>query len=325
METLYISRKDLESLQGSNPDVNNFIANALKNAPRQDAVFTREDHMLKELSLIRSAMRSPRRVQTYNDYKIPAGPSDPSAQVVAIHVTDRGQPQEPDQAGQTSITVSGPSPSPSEQSRGENNQPLREEQAPRRRPALGPPRRSYSVMDYEPLPHHHRPSSRMTLMDLPGELHMAIFDFLDAIDSTCLGLTNKHFYTIHRRMHGSVPLSARRDGPNELEWAWHVAGAPTRTVPAPVATTPSASEHDHAALSRLRVRGQAYCRKCGVTRCELYKHLKGWIGDGLEYCEVKQRFGPVAPEGARVFCHRSVPSNPRKCGRHHGKGKVVLR
>ncbi len=48
-------------------------------------------------------------------------------------------------------------------------------------------RRSYSVMDTEPLPHYHRPSSRLALMDLPNELHFAIFDFLDMIDSTCLG------------------------------------------------------------------------------------------------------------------------------------------
>jgi hypothetical protein len=33
-----------------------------------------------------------------------------------------------------------------------------------------------------------------------------IFSFLSANDSTCLGLTYKRFYTIHRSLHGTVPL-----------------------------------------------------------------------------------------------------------------------
>jgi hypothetical protein len=191
---------------------------------------------------------------------------------------------------------------------------------PRLRPSLGPPRRSYSVTDREPIPHHHRLSPKMNIMDLPGDVHYAIFDFLDPVDSTCLGLTNKHFYAIHRRLHGSVPLSTRRNGPNELEWAWHVAGGPAKSSCPPISLQ-AASE-----LSRLRVRGQAYCRKCGVTRCELYKHLGGWMGDKMEYCTITEKFGAFALPDAKSHCSRGMPSNPNRCARHYRrKNKVGLR
>jgi hypothetical protein len=79
------------------------------------------------------------------------------------------------------------------------------------------------------------------------------------------------------------------------------------------------------ALAQLRVRGQAYCRKCGVTRCELHKHIQEWMGEGAEYCSIKQKFGPAAPEGARPFCYLSKPDDPHRCGRHRvRKSKVVL-
>jgi hypothetical protein len=173
------------------------------------------------------------------------------------------------------------------------------------------------------------------MMDLPGELHYAIFDFLDPIDSTCLGLTNKHFYAIHRRMHGTVPLSTRRDGPNELEWAWHLHIAAKGTAvdrnPAVFVTadgtgqakTQEEREKEKHALARLRVKGQAYCRKCGVCRCELHKHIQDWMGEGMEYCSVKQKFGPVALEGAKPFCYMSTPRDPTKCGRHRVRKDTV--
>jgi hypothetical protein len=195
-------------------------------------------------------------------------------------------------------------------------------------------------MNYEPLPHHHRPAPRgsgaLSLMDVPGELHYAIFDFLDPIDSTCLGLTNKHFYAIHRRMRGTIPLSARRDGPNELEWAWHlhIAAKGSAVDRSPVvfetadgsgqAKTREEKEKEKNALAKLRVKGQAYCRKCGVCRCELHKHIQDWMGEGMEYCSVKQKFGPVALEGAKPFCYRSTPKDPRRCGRHKVKKDTVL-
>ncbi|KAB5511338.1 hypothetical protein GE09DRAFT_1165378 [Coniochaeta sp. 2T2.1] len=175
------------------------------------------------------------------------------------------------------------------------------------RPALSPSPRSYSMMNYEPLPHHHRPLPRssdgLSLIDLPGELHFAIFDLLDPIDSTCLGLTNKHFYATHRRIHGTVRLSTRRDGPNELEWAWHLhmatKGVAIDRHPAVFVTadgsgqakTPEEKEREKLALAKLRVKGQAYCRKCGLCRCELHKHIQSWMGEGLEYCSVKQNLG----------------------------------
>ena len=196
----------------------------------------------------------------------------------------------------------------------------------------------------------------MALADLPGEIHYSIFDFLDPIDSTCLGLTSRHFYAIHRRMRGIVPLSARRDGPNELEWAWHnlhispkslkitaeVSSVPSsfalkddccdppaqaqrQTTDLTLASEPtshtvfrpsSPGAPSSKALAGLRVRGQAYCRKCGITRCELHKHIQDWMGPAAEYCSVKQKFGPVASHGAKPYCYMSKPSDPDRCGRH---------
>jgi hypothetical protein len=171
-------------------------------------------------------------------------------------------------------------------------------------------------------------------MDMPPELHYAIFDLLDPIDSTCMGLTNKHFYAIHRRLHGTVPLSTRRDGPNELEWAWHLHQERDRAVdrsPAPSGPaeggdglTAQQREQERNALARLRVKGQAYCRKCGVCRCELHKHIQEWMGEGMEYCIVRQKYGPVAPEGSKPFCYMSTPRNPNRCGRHRVKKDIVL-
>lgn len=174
-------------------------------------------------------------------------------------------------------------------------------------------------------------------MYLPSELHMAIFDFLDPIDSTCLGLTNKHFYSIHRRLHGSVPLSARRDGPNELEWAWHLHFAgraelyktPLVVVDGSGADEKTAEDQERErirALTALRVRGQAYCRKCGICRCELHKHIQEWMPEGMEYCSVKRKFGPVAGEGSKEFCYLSSPRDPGRCGRHRvRKDRVELK
>lgn len=252
---------------------------------------------------------------------------------------------------------------------GRPSQPVAKDTALIRRPPLPPPRRSYSVMDVEPIPHYHRSSARMTLMDLPAEIHYTIFDFLDPIDSTCLGLTNSHFYAIHRRMRGTVPLSATRDGPNELEWAWRLANlrispqmmalsalsagmlsvtsAPaskdayhetpvqqTTHVPnlVPVAQAvlptppllPLAGTSMAKSLTQLRVRGQAYCRKCGITRCQLHKHIQAWMGEETEYCSVKQKFGPVATEGAKPFCYMSKPGDVNRCGRHRTWGSKAV-
>ncbi|KAJ4388473.1 hypothetical protein N0V85_007519 [Neurospora sp. IMI 360204] len=267
--------------------------------------FTREDHRRKEMSLMRSGKRVPRRSQTFQEYHIPQPP------LFTLHTIQ--QLPEEDVVKQPVVSVKERiQPKPTE-----------EKVTVQRRPALGPPRRSYSVTDRLPLP---VPSVGKLLLDLPPELHMAIFDFLDPIDSTCLGLTNKHFYAIHRRMHGTVPLRTRREGPNELEWAWHLAGTVRKSAPSsPVEEKSEEESKKSLSLSQLRVRGQAYCRKCGVTRCQLHKHIQEWMGDNMEYCSIREKFGPIAPEGAKSYCYMSKPGDKTRCGRHFvRKSKVVL-
>jgi len=124
-------------------------------------------------------------------------------------------------------------------------------------------------------------------MDLPAELHFVVFDFLDPIDSTCLGLTSRHFYTAYRSRHPSrVPLNQRRRGPNTLESAWEVLGPVTA------------------------------CRYCGIYRCELHKHIREFMPGRYEYCAVRGVFGLKAKEGAKDGCFRSNPPKPMMCGRH---------
>lgn len=276
----------------------------------------RDEHRAREGTVTRGNKRPPKRSQTQYEYRLP----QPPAGAYTVY-TIRQQPQ---------IAEHPPTPTAkpsSDSSNNNDNQEIAERaRTPRRRPPLGPPRRSYSVTDQQPIPHHHRPSARLTLMDLPGELHYAIFDFLDPIDSTCFGLTSTHMYAIHRRLHGTVPLTIRRDGPNNLEWAWHQAGNTIRNssaAPAVPLTAPVAEDEKNAALLRLRVRGQAYCRMCGVTRCQLHKHVQEWMGEGFEYCSVRQKFGPVAHEGAKSYCYMSKPGDKRRCGRHFVRRTTV--
>ncbi|KAK8045059.1 F-box domain-containing protein [Apiospora rasikravindrae] len=221
------------------------------------------------------------------------------------------------------------------------------------RPLLPSPQRSYSVMDYEPIPFIQLPGEKLQIMHLPAEIHFAIFDWLDPIDSTCLGLASRHFYAIHRRMHGTVPLSARRQGPNDMEWAWRLAGPllDLEKNKAQGITTTKAQEqaqadavhamavkfqqqqHDREAshgsaatsssLAALLPRGQVYCRKCGISRCELHKHIREWMPAGMEYCEVSQKFGRKAPDNARKTCYRSSPRHPHRCGRHTRQQRAV--
>ncbi|KAL2264940.1 hypothetical protein VTJ83DRAFT_7450 [Remersonia thermophila] len=277
--------------------------------------------------------RTPRRAQTYDENFLPSH----LFALVASPVPSPSPSSSPSPSPPTPDNgLHAPSAPPS-QPAAEGDQDADRQRAPTRRPPLGPPRRSYSVTDKPPGPHrrhrhrhrHGRPDydHGLSLMGLPAELHYVIMSFLDPIDSTCLGLTSKHFYAMHRRLHGTVPLTARRDGPNDLEWAWHWAGS---VVPkeGPARGTPRGApggQEEKTALARLRVRGHGYCRMCGVTRCELHKHVQEWVGEGLEYCSVKQKFGPVAPEGARSYCYMSRPGDPSRCGRHKGKSTVQLR
>lgn len=177
------------------------------------------------------------------------------------------------------------------------------------RPPKPPPRRSQSVTDKEPecSPNQPRPSTRISIVDLPPELLYTILDFLDPIDAVCLALTSPKIYDVNRRKNPKVPLSSRYSGPNNLEWAWrggqHVTGK----------QQPAAEGH------RIRVNGQVYCRKCGVDRCELHRHLKGWMGDGYEYCEIKERYGKPASSDAKPYCYMASPKDRHRCGRHSGK------
>jgi len=265
-----------------------------------------------------SGRRAPRRSQTYQNYQIPEPPR------FILH-TIRQEPTDEERASISAQKQEEERPDAPKAITKDAQRP----QHPPRRPPLGPPRRSYSVTDREPIPHHHRLSSPtgLKLLDLPSELHFAIFDFLDPIDATCLGLTNKHFYAIHRRMNGTVSLSTRRDGPNELEWAWHLSSRISPSMPSPLDGAKSLEEKQGASgsLSQLRVRGQAYCRKCGITRCQLHKHIQEWMGEDMEYCSVKKKFGRTAPEGAKSYCYMSKPGDSSRCGRHWvRKSKVVL-
>lgn len=181
--------------------------------------------------------------------------------------------------------------------------------------------RSYSVMDYEPVPFTHQPGTTLQLAHLPAELHYALFDFLDPIDSVCLALTSRHFYAVHWAMHGKVSLASRREGPNDMEWVWRHAG------PFLFGNKASSNAKQNS-LAMLSPRGQVYCRKCRTARCELHKHIREWMGadrDGraLEYCVVTERFGCAAPEGAKGFCYRSSPRHPNRCGRHTRNQRAV--
>lgn len=52
-------------------------------------------------------------------------------------------------------------------------------------------------------------STRSYLLALPPELHLEIFRHLHPVSSTCLGLTCKEFYPIHKKLHGVVRLRDR--------------------------------------------------------------------------------------------------------------------
>ncbi|KAI6784461.1 uncharacterized protein J7T54_006506 [Emericellopsis cladophorae] len=260
---------------------------------------SREEHArrMKEL-LAKRSKRAPRRGWTMLDY-----PSTQADQAPTPHATYfHSQVSIPE----NSVVVSRPATPAAT--------PIIEDDSVQlvQRPKLPPPRRSYSVTDREPLPANlPKPSHRLHLLDLPSELHYNIVDFLDPIDSACFGLAHPALYDIHRRKHGKIRLSARYQGPNDMEWAWRGAGSLKRAE-----TTNLTSESE---LAHMRVQGQVYCRKCGVSRCELHRHLKSWMGVDKEYCSIRETFGKPAGEDAKPYCYLSSPKNPHRCGRHGGK------
>lgn len=184
------------------------------------------------------------------------------------------------------------------------------------KPILSGPQRSYSVMDYEPVPFTQQPGAALLLVHLPPELHYAIFDFLEPLDSTAFALTSKHFYIIHRQIHGKVPLATRRSGPNDMEWVWRNAGPFIFGRTGGVAIK-------HNALAELSPRGQVYCRKCRTARCELRNHIRDFFPADTEYCEITQKYGALAQPGAKPVCCRSSPKHPHRCGRHTRQQRAV--
>ncbi|KAJ4003179.1 hypothetical protein NW752_011647 [Fusarium irregulare] len=144
--------------------------------------------------------------------------------------------------------------------------------------------------------HRISPTITTTLLDLPPELHYAVFEHLDPVDSTCLGLTNTQLYAIHRRLHGRLSLDTGRQGPNDMEWAWRGSGYPGSPL----------SDH--------------FCDKCGPFRCQLYRHISGFFQKDSEYCAVRQKFVSPSLDREKESCFRSKPRQPMICGRHR---KVV--
>ncbi|OAA33823.1 hypothetical protein AAL_01288 [Moelleriella libera RCEF 2490] len=283
-----------------------------------NGVMSREEHAqrMKALSTKRAMTRAPRRGWSLSEYQgdenhqfmphyhphyishVDRQASIPENAVLQSTISRPGSPFSSAASSSTSSSTVGPMVS----------LPLRTK--------MKPPRRSLSVTDKEPelasITAVPAVSAHMNLLDLPSELHYTLFDFLDPIDGACLGLAHSHLYMIHQRKNGRVPLCSRYAGPNDMEWAWRRAGtSPTRQTPS-----------DKQSLERLRVKGQVYCRKCGISRCELHRHLRDWMGHDYEYCEIRKVYGRPADESAKPYCFLSSPKNPHRCGRH---GHVKLR
>jgi len=132
---------------------------------------------------------------------------------------------------------------------------------------------------------HTSPAAKLSLDTLPIELHLLVFQHLDPIESTCLGLSSRKLYHVHRCINGTVPLNVRRKGPNDLERVW-------------------------VGLD------QQQCRHCGIYRCELHAHLRTWIPEKYEYCYIRQIFGLTAELSGTERCYRNCPPVPSMCGRH---------
>ncbi|PHH80393.1 hypothetical protein CDD82_1802 [Ophiocordyceps australis] len=278
---------------------------------------TQEDfcQRMKELRTKRSFVRAPRRGWSTTDYQGDHGAGQNAQGGIASIDYQASIPENAVLATHTSRAILS---STADQT----------VQVPPPRPRLPPPRRSYSVTDKEPelvSPNQPRPSSRMSILDLPSELHYTLFDVLDPIDGVCLGLAHSKLYAIHRRKYGKVPLCSRYSGPNDMEWAWRGAGPLIRPEQQQQQQQQEQQQHgdSHAdksnKLGQLRVKGQVYCRKCGISRCELHRHLRDWMGDGYEYCEIRKMYGSPAGHEAKPYCFMSSPKNPRRCGRHGGK------
>ncbi|KAG5947895.1 hypothetical protein E4U59_006760 [Claviceps monticola] len=337
--------------------VNPSLSAAAPSDPEQDqediyhssdtSIPSREEHAqrMRDLSIKRTMMRAPRRGWSMSD--------DLSQRSSGHHhhhharfssPTDRHQASIPENAILPSPFSRPDSPACSSTSSTSSSQTLSSLGPMIHLPLRSkvPPRRSYSVSDKEPEPDLAHAPRTTHLLDLPPELHYQLFEYLDPLDGACFGLSHPHLYAIHRRKNGSVPLHSRYSGPNDLEWAWRGAGPLLLRRNCPphefssstaISTSPASSAAaaalvnglSHAkdtpcsrALEKLRIQGQVYCRKCGISRCELHRHLRDWMGHGYEYCEIRKVYGQRAGEEAKPYCYMSSPRNRHRCGRHGG-------
>lgn len=155
------------------------------------------------------------------------------------------------------------------------------------------------------------------LLALPTELLHKIFDLLDPIDSTCLGLSACHLYQIFRHIYGRVALNCRRIGPNDLEWVWRRFSHIFPELDFPRA------QYFHSSLNQeLSATQRPQCRHCGTQRCELHRHIRKWVnsdGKSPEYCSVMEKFGPLASKTASEYCYYCNPKYRSQCGRHYDR------
>ncbi|KXH37463.1 hypothetical protein CSIM01_06231 [Colletotrichum simmondsii] len=169
----------------------------------------------------------------------------------------------------------------------------------------------------------------LTITDLPPELHHSIIDFLDPIDSTCLGLASRYFYALHRRRHGTVHLSTRRPRPDDREWARRPVAAllTLESNNIKTAKTIVADPPDNATVTTLtyeqpiflpQPRPPYWCEKCGLERCELQRHIRDWFPRDHEYCTISEKYVRLGLHREKEeFCHRRSPRNSSLCGKHH--------
>jgi hypothetical protein len=174
---------------------------------------------------------------------------------------------------------------------------------------------------------------KFIILNLPLELVYMIFDFLDPIDSVCLGLTTKRFYSVLRNLYGSVPLGCRRFGPNDLEWVFRNRSGTVSTQQLDSLNRSWSMSLQEDLVQPLRqintqsmIRGpwkldRGSCRHCGPNRCELHRHICLWMnanGPQSEYCYVREKFVPLAGGNAPKYCYLSKPSGPiNACQRHY--------
>ncbi|KAK6207907.1 hypothetical protein QIS74_12988 [Colletotrichum tabaci] len=160
---------------------------------------------------------------------------------------------------------------------------------------------------------------KLAMVNMPPEVHHMIIDFLNVIDSTCLGLASHYFYQLHRRRHGFLPLSTTCRPPGDQELTRHLTGQAFPPRPSPDNPSTEAVARVQASSHTLTSFRACWCQICGFALCELWKHLRDWMPPGLEYCPVLGKYAPVQVADADAYCYRRNPRNGRVCGKHHWK------